>query len=146
MAIAPFRPVKVGFSGVADGSSLARDIKDLQDNFKAWTLHMSAQSGAVLYNALKPTFDKSQTYVPIDTGDLKKSGYLEVRRRGLFRAYEVEIGYGRGGFPSYAIYVHETPIFHKPPTRWKFLQAAISEDGNEIQKRINEGFKTASGT
>jgi hypothetical protein len=107
---------------------------------------MTSQSGEILYDALKPTFDKSQKYVPVATGDLKASGYLQVQRQGALRAYVAEIGYGRGGFPSYAIYVHETPIFHKAPTRWKFLQAALEEDSNEIRRRITDGFKIASGT
>lgn len=147
MPIQRFRPVRASIGGTRDGSALAREMKAIEDNFKSWTLHITNQAGEVLRLALQPTFEKSQTYCPKFSGDLRRSGYLEVRRVGLLRGWQAEIGYGRGGFPDYAIYVHERPgVFHAPPTRWKFLQAALEEDGAEIQRRIRDGFKTASGT
>ncbi|MEB3012856.1 hypothetical protein VJI77_07640, partial [Parvimonas sp. D2] len=55
------------------------------------------------------------------------------------------IGFGRGGNPSYAVYVHEMPFAHKAPTRSKFLQAALDEDMGEIESKLAASVKYASG-
>ena len=88
-----------------------------------------------IFNALVPTYNKSQVYVPKDTGALADSGYLEITDfRGKPR---VEIGYGGGGDPEYAVKVHETMEYrHKAPTRAKWLQIALEEDEQAIQQRI----------
>lgn len=142
----PFRPVKVNFGGAWDGSDLARQMEALTRQFQSWTAHMTEQSGQILKDSLQPTFEKSQEYCPKKTGALRASGYVEVRRVGVLRGWQAEIGYGRGGQPTYAPIVHEMPIRHAPPTRWKWLQFAIQEDGAAIQQRIVEGYRTASGT
>jgi len=44
------------------------------------------------------------------------------------------------------VYVHEHPeMFHEPPTRYKFLEAALEEDIDNVQARIIGGYKEASG-
>lgn len=146
MAVAPFRPVLTTIGGTSKGSAAAASFRQIEENFKQWTLHLSGQSGEVLRAALMPTLAKAVGYCPIKTGALRSSAYLEVQRTGLFGAYQAEIGFGRNGEPHYAILVHEIDTYHKPPTRWKFLQAALEEDASEIQNRLINGFKTASGT
>lgn len=142
----PFKPIRPSLGPVRNGSEAARAMKQLTDQFSRWTVHMTEQSGQVLLEALRPTFEKSKEYCPYKTGALRNSGYLEIRRVGLLRGWQAEIGYGRGGLPHYTIIVHEMPTYHKPPTRYKWLQAALQEDGDEIQRRITEGLKSASGT
>lgn len=98
----------------------------------------------ILLTALRPTFNKSQEYVPVKTGELKNSGYLEVNK--VSSGAVVEIGYGKKGIPNYAVYVHEfTSFYHKPPTRAKFLQAAIEEDMDAIQDRIVTAYRSMVG-
>lgn len=100
-------------------------------------------SPQIMLNALGPTFAISQHLCPVDTGALKASGYLEITsaRTGGTR---VEIGYGRGGNPFYAVYVHEmTSIYHKPPTMAKWLQAAVMGDLDNIFARLREGYRSA---
>lgn len=90
----------------------------------------------IMYNALEPTFDKSQEYVPVDKGPLKASGYLEVTGTG--KSARVEMGYAKGGNPPYAVYVHEmTGFHHEHPTRAKFLQSAIQEDYDDLIGRLS---------
>lgn len=97
-----------------------------------------------MYDALEPTFDLSQVYVPKDTGELAESGFLDITRKGKGGA-QVEIGYGRGGAP-YAVYVHEmVNISHEAPTRSKYLEAALDEDYYEILKRIVRYTKYETG-
>ncbi len=115
-------------------------IKEIEEALSEFASAVEDQAPEIVENALRPTFEKSQKYVPVDTGDLKKSGFLEVRKtdRGIVKA---EIGYGKGGKPPYAVFVHErTDLKHKSPTRAKFLQAALEEDFHQIQKRLVNGF------
>lgn len=124
--------------------SLRTSMKDIEKNLMAFIKSVGDVSEEVLYEALRPTFDKSQRYTPKDTGDLVRSGYLETKRTA--RGAMVEIGYGKGGAPFYAVYVHErTDLVHKSPTRAKFLQSALEEDEKTIQDRIVKGFKEKTG-
>jgi hypothetical protein len=83
-------------------------------------------------------------YAPVLTGALRASGYLEkVGFRGKPR---VEIGFGRGGDPDYAAFVHEAvDIPRRAPTRSKYLEAAVMEDLDQIYRRLGEGYKTFTG-
>lgn len=85
--------------------------------------------------ALEPIFAKSQVYVPVDTGELKASGYLEIGRfRGRPRGV---VGYAPGGDPEYAVIVHEDlEAQHDPPTRAKFLEAAFKEEEPNTLDRV----------
>lgn len=100
---------------------------------------------SVMVAALEPTLQLSQVYVPVDTGELKESGYLEEVRRGKGSA-RAEIGYGKNGQAPYALYVHEmTDIPHKAPTSAKYLERAIDEDYFAILNRIVKGVKESTG-
>lgn len=113
--------------------------------FERFVNHMEDVTPEILMHALKPAFDLSQKYVPVDTGALRKSGYLEtVSFRG---SPKVEIGYGRSGVPFYAGAVHENLEWaHKAPTQAKFLQRALEESQPQVQARIIEGLKQGAGT
>lgn len=98
----------------------------------------------ILLDVLQPTFAKSQVYCPKLTHKLVNSGYLVITKfRGSPR---VEMGYGRGGDPFYAAYVHErVDIPHRPPTRSKFLQAAMQEDIRYIRVRLEKRYRQLFG-
>lgn len=99
---------------------------------------------AVRY-ALQPIFDKSQIYCPVKTGDLKGSGYLEVRRTG--QKVVAEIGYAKGGHPDYAVIVHENlEFFHQPPTQAKYLQRAMEEGIDKVPARLAEYIRRRART
>lgn len=41
----------------------------------------------------------------------------------------------------YAAYVHEVPTYqHTPPTRWKFLEFAVSEIASEMSRETGQNF------
>ena len=93
--------------------------------------------------ALTPTFAKALVYTPVATGKLRASGYMQLKEGS--RGPEIEIGFGKGGSPSYAAYVHEmVNIPHTAPTRAKFLQSAIEEDIDDIPKRIAAELRRAA--
>lgn len=98
----------------------------------------------VIMDVLDPTFKKSLVYTPMLTGELRASAYLMTRMRQ--GGVEGEIGFGKGGNPHYAVFVHEmTDIMHKSPTRSKFLQAAISEDLNKFPSRLLKAYRAKVG-
>lgn len=113
--------------------AITDSILDILDQFEQ-------ASEDLMLEALEPTFELSKKYCPVDTGDLVASGYLEkVGFRGKPR---VEIGYGRGGNPDYAAYVHEmVDIPHVAPTRSKWLQAAVMEDLDNIYNRLGASYR-----
>jgi hypothetical protein len=119
-------------------------FKRVLRNFEAWIVHMEGETVKILKEALRPTFDRSQIFVPRKTGALKESGYLEVR---TFRGKVVaEMGYGRGGQPKYAIIQHENlEYYHDPPAQAKFLERPLLEDADEIRRRCIALYKEASG-
>lgn len=128
----------------ADSNSARAGFANVMKNYEKLVAHLHNVSAQVIYEALEPTFRKSQSYCPTDTGTLKASGYIEIT--DFRNTPTVEIGYGRGGFPDYAVTVHENLEWrHKAPTRAKWLQIALQEDASEIQQRIVSGYKRAGG-
>ncbi len=86
---------------------------------------------------LQPIFDESQRLVPVDTGRLKRSGYLQVRTEGRSGRVRAEIGYGLAGKPFYAGFVHEILSFkHAAPTQAKFLEAAVNAKIGDFGRRV----------
>lgn len=119
---------------------IREQMKGIEQALSEVVRQISEATPEILAEALQPTFDKSQTYVPVKSGELKKSGYLEVRKGAA--GATVEIGYARRGYPPYAVFVHElTSYQHQTPTRSKFLQAAIEEDMEAIQGRIASAYR-----
>lgn len=126
-------------------ASAVRGIDNLLMNYRIFA---ELLEGRILpeemTDALTPTLELARVYCPVDTGELRASGYVEsVRTRGRV---STEIGFGRGGHPSYAVMVHENPAaFHKPPTQYKFLERAVFEEQNEVMDRIFKSVKQRAG-
>jgi len=89
----------------------------------------------VAEEALTIIFDASQILVPVNTGDLKASGYVDVRRVG--NKIVGEVGYAPRNDPPYALFVHENlEMHHKPPTQAKYLQKAVEDNAGKITALI----------
>lgn len=115
-------------------TSATRRMAGIIRNYRDLIDHVEQGTPAVLLEAMEPTFEKSKDYCPKDTGDLVNSGYMKVSK---YRGPRVEIGYGKGGDPEYAVAVHENLEWrHKAPTRAKWLQVALEEDSDRLQSRI----------
>ncbi len=122
-------------SRATTGRELRAQFKTLQDNLRKAIRQIKDVAPAALYHAMEPIYDESQILVPVDTRALKKSGFLEVT---TFRGNPViAIGYGKGGKPFYAEYVHEDlDAGHKAPTQAKFLQEPWERQQSKIPNRI----------
>jgi len=139
------------FRGPLSGGShqaLAADLKASLDgvlgNMRQVINVIEGSTPEILAEVLQPTFDKSQVLCPVKNGTLKASGYLETRAGT--RTAEVEMGYGRGGHPDYAIFVHEIPRNHEEPTRDKFLQVPVEEDLPTFAERLASKVREVVGT
>lgn len=126
-------------AGTGYGPISANDPIGIANRYKRFIAAvLKATPGATAYG-MQPVFDQSQIYVPVDKGDLKRSGYMEaagsVAPIGSPRV--LEIGYGKNGFPDYAVKVHEDlEKFHHSPTQAKFLERAFNEKSKEVLSRI----------
>lgn len=72
---------------------------------------------------------ESKPLVPVDTGNLKNSGY--TRKAG---ARAVEVGYAA----AYAVYVHENLEAHHDNGQAKFLQVAVERNHRAILETVRE--------
>lgn len=131
----PRSPSEPGYTDMmkAQSRALTDALLDIFNQFED-------ASEDIMLEALQPTFEKAIYYTPVDTGALVNSAYLE---KASFRGKpRVEMGFARGGHPHYAVYVHEMlDIPHMPPTRSKFLEAAIKEDLDAIWQRLAALYK-----
>lgn len=133
-----------GSSQAALNAQFQASMSEVLQGLREFISHIEGITPDVLIEALEPTFGKALERTPVKTRALRNSGYLEARSyRG---GAEVEIGFGRGGSPTYSIYVHEMPFWHEPPTQDKFLQSAIDEDYFTILSSIPRLFREAAGT
>ena len=119
-------------------------MADIVNRYRQLIAHAVGVTPEFLVFALQPVFDKSQEYVPVRTGALKRSGYIEAQQQS--GGAIAEVGYARGGQPQYATLVHElVDIPHAPPTRSKFLQAALEEEFPRVQQTVLEGYRGILG-
>lgn len=130
-------------SAAALGRGLAAAFSEISDNLQWFCDQLDGYLPQDLEDALQPTFELSQVYVPRLTNALAESGYIATESfRGGAR---VEIGYGKGGIPDYAIYVHEMPYHHAAPTKDHFLLDALNEDYFNIIQRVTDNVKARVG-
>ncbi len=101
-------------------------------------------SEEALIFALQPIYEKSQELVPVDTGKLKRSGFVSAKRfRGKIQGI---VGYAKAGNPSYAALVHERMEFrHASPTQAKFLEEAVNQHTADIVPRYVKYVKDNVG-
>lgn len=134
----------VGASEAAFTTSVKEQMQGIIDEYNSFIDYVDGVTPDIILEALKPTGELAQEYCPFRTGILRSSYYLEKQQRKGFS--EVEIGFAKGGFPDYAVFVHENlEAKHEEPTRAKFLQSALEEDWPNVYDRIIQGIKEATG-
>ena len=131
-------------SAYAMAQQARTDFQKIVRNYQKFVNHVENVSADIMIEALQPTFHLSQTYTPKLTGALRLSGYVEATHRG--KMPRVEIGYGKHGSPDYAAIVHEKVEYrHAPPTRSKFLEAAMNETVGELRNRLIAQYRRITG-
>lgn len=103
-----------------------------------------------LYAEANIAFNESQILVPVDTSALKGSGHVSLPQI-TSDAVEITIAYG-GPATSYALFVHERifapsgkKVFHKPPTRAKFLETPAKRRTKGMATRLGVYIREAMG-
>ena len=91
-------------------------------------------AATALYREANRIMARSIPITPKDTGNLRASGHVDLPVLTASGS-EVRFGYGGAAAP-YAVYVHEVPAYHKPPTRWKFLEQPVLEAQAGLAKRL----------
>lgn len=120
-------------------------MEGIVTRFRALITSLKNATPAALEEALSPTFDKAKLYCPKKTGALVRSAEM-VTRVGDNGTASVQISFGQNGVIHYAAIVHErTDLHHVPPTRSKFLQAAVEEDLNKMKRRFSAALKRLAG-
>ena len=114
---------------------MREQMKVVVNNMKRAVAHIEGVTAESLRFGLQPIFDKSQQLVPVDTGDLRRSAFIEVRKRAGHA--EAVIGYARYGHPNYAALVHERLDFaHQKGKQAKFLEAAVNQHLGDFERRV----------
>ncbi len=124
--------------------AIRNQMKSVEESYTRLIEVLQADTPKAIKQMLRPVYNRSQELVPVDTGALKSSGYLEVvKRRGQ---YAGEVGYGRGGNPPYAVLVHEDlDVPHVPPTQAKFLEQAADEHINDMLDQAGHVYSKTLG-
>lgn len=126
-------------------SSIRNQMNLIKGNLLKVVNHIENVTPSALRFGLQPIFDESQRLVPVDTGDLKASGFIEVRTTGS-GVTSAAIGYGRFGKPFYAGFVHERlDLRHASPTQAKFLEAAVNTKINTFKRRVALFYQKQTG-
>lgn len=102
-------------------------MADIIKRYEQLIRSLEAATPTILANAMQPVYNRSQVYVPKDTGALMSSAQLlsgtDERGRPM-----VSLVYGNAETP-YAAIVHElVHLNHVSPTRAKYLQSAMEEE------------------
>lgn len=120
-------------------------MAEVMQNMESLVNLLQGATPDIMLDIMMPVFEKSQEYCPVDTGLLKSTGDLHVSGDEETRV-KVEISYGGNGTAWYAPIVHErVDIGHRPPTRSKFLQAAVEEETENLRARVVEAYAAILG-
>lgn len=114
---------------------MREQARAISENMRKAIEHVENQTKEALLFGAEPIFKESQRLVPVDTGRLKRSGFVTTRKRS--GGHILQIGYGRYGRPFYALFVHErTDLRHASPTQAKFLEAAVMTRLGDFRRRV----------
>ncbi len=121
-------------------------MKVVTENLQKVIRKVKGTTAEAIVFALKPIFDLSQELVPELTGKLKRSGFIRVDKESRSGHIRAQIGYGKGGVPSYAVFVHEmTNIRHAKGKQAKFLSTAVDQKLHVFTSRLIAYMQQNSG-
>ena len=124
--------------------SIRGQMAMVQKNLLKVVNYVEAVTPEAIRFGLQPIFEESQRLVPVDTGELKRSGFIETRRSAT--GTQAAIGYGRYGRPRYASFVHENlNMRHAAPTQAKFLEQAVNTKIQDFRRRVVLFLKQSTG-
>jgi len=121
-----------------------RQMASIQRNFQRLIDSVDGVTEEAVHEGLQPIFDESQVLVPVDTGRLKASGFIQTRRTSS--GVSGVVGYAAGSNPPYAAIVHERlDASHVSPTQAKFLEAAVMSGFDDFRQRLIAAMRRGLG-
>ncbi len=119
-------------------------MKQIIKNYNVAIRAVENASLPALKFGLQPIFDLSQELVPVRTGRLKRSGFIETSMGA--NGPNGVVGYARAGIPNYAALQHENLFFyHRPPTQAKYLEEAVKRHLDAVLPRYTRHVKQNLG-
>ncbi len=123
---------------------LRGQFKSVAQTLKKIVSHIENVTPEALIHGLEPIHKQSLVFVPVWTGALKRSAFLEARK--TTRGVSASIGFARGGSPHYAAHVHEAVgIPHRGDEQAKFLEAAVNMHIDKVQPRVADYMQRSIG-
>jgi len=99
-------------------------------------------AAASLYQSAEEIMTESKSnYVPVDTGALRASGFVQPPIIDD-RSISVALSYG-GPAVDYALVVHENPDARHPHGQWKYLETPLKAHVGDVADRVIEAIKRA---
>ena len=133
-------------------SKVIGDMKEITENLNRVLEQVESATLEGLMRFGRAILERSNFYVPKDTGTLEKSGFVSMtggERPSVSAGASpaVTVGYDGNGEAPYAVFVHELlHLQHKPPTQAKFLQQAMEEIRNEAERLVQEEIRKQIGS
>lgn len=99
-------------------------------------------AGGSLYRSAEAIMTKSKDeYVPVDTGNLRRTGHVDRPKIEGFKI-SVQMGYG-GTAATYAITVHESNRAYRSGKQWKYLETPTKMASNDIVNALRTDLNAA---
>lgn len=124
--------------------NVRQQMAAVQRNFQRIINSVEDVTEEAVREGLQPIYDESQVLVPVDTGRLKASGFIQTRRTS--RGVSGVVGYAPGSNPPYAAIVHERlDLNHESPTQAKFLEVAVMNNFEGFRQRLVTAIRRGLG-
>lgn len=122
------------------------DLSELKNFSQAIVPQINMAVQEVITQIMRSVYFESQQLVPVDTGDLKKSGRLKANTPNGQTPPQAEISYGSDKV-HYALIVHENlQARHKAPTQAKYLEVPFVRRKSLFSTAIQDRIKILLGT
>lgn len=117
-------------------------MSDVRLRWNGKRVSADVQSAAIigLRDISEHLLTESNKTVPIETGELMRSGIADVDKEAL----EASVSYGAGSAAPYALRQHEDmDLRHDPGRRAKWLEKTLDEQGERMQKHVENKLRDA---
>ena len=111
-----------------------RGSPKLRAAVRQWLRDQPERLAGALFLEGEQIMAKSKRIVPVATGALRASGNVQPPEV-VGKRVRIVLGYGGAAAP-YAVFVHERPATHAPPTQWKYLEQPMNEAIPGMARRI----------
>ncbi len=126
------------------GKRLKASLKKLEKQIQVKIDSVKDVSEEALLSLGQDILDRSLEIVPIDTGALKKSAFIESSK--TTSGPSVTLGYNKDGSAPHAVFAHEIGPYKSPTTpgtQYKFLEQPLHEKIPEIVKILRRNISQA---